>query len=217
MTGCSPPQKRSRRETNKERVIAQALTCFVEQGIEAAKISEIAQRSGVTERSVYRYFASKTDLVLETALLFWSEAMEQVEAQVRRELRKDMCGAERVGRILRGYARLYFTHRKMLVFVHEAEAYLNRCGKALLVENKPPAAFEDRAGPLAAAIYKGMEDGSVRIDIDMASLYYNTYDAMLGLIQKLAIVGKNDPADEENARIRLEQFCTMMEGFYRKR
>lgn len=217
MTGRAPPQKRSRRETNKERVIAQALICFVEQGIEAAKISEIAQRSGVTERSVYRYFASKTDLVLETALLFWSEAMEQVEAQVRRELRKDMCGAERVGRILRGYARLYFTHRQMLVFVHEAEAYLNRCGKALLVENKPPAAFEDRAGPLSAAIYKGMEDGSVRTDIDMASLYYNTYDAMLGLIQKLAIVGRNDPADDENARVRLEQFCTMMEGFYRKR
>lgn len=217
MTGRAPPQKRSRRETNKERVIAQALICFVEQGIEAAKISEIAQRSGVTERSVYRYFASKTDLVLETALLFWSEAMEQVEAQVRRELRKDMCGAERVGRILRGYARLYFTHRQMLVFVHEAEAYLNRCGKALLVENKPPAAFEDCAGPLAAAIYRGMEDGSVRVDIDMASLYYNTYDAMLGLIQKLAIVGRNDPADDENARVRLEQFCTMMEGFYRKR
>lgn len=217
MTGRAPPQKRSRRETNKERVIAQALICFVEQGIEAAKISEIAQRSGVTERSVYRYFASKTDLVLETALLFWSEAMEQVEAQVRRELRKDMCGAERVGRILRGYARLYFTHRQMLIFVHEAEAYLNRCGKALLVENKPPAAFEDRAGPLSAAIYKGMEDGSVRTDIDMASLYYNTYDAMLGLIQKLAIVGRNDPADDENARVRLEQFCTMMEGFYRKR
>ena len=212
-----PLQKRSRRETNKERVIAQALACFVEQGIEAAKISEIAQRSGVTERSVYRYFASKADLVLETALLFWAEAMEQVEAQVRRELRRDMCGAERVGRILRGYAQLYFTHRQMLVFVHEAEAYLNRCGKALLVENKPPAAFEDRAGPLAAAIYKGMEDGSVRTDIDMASLYYNTYDAMLGLIQKLAIVGRNDPADDENARVRLEQFCAMMEGFYRKR
>lgn len=217
MTNRSPSPKRSRRETNKERVIAQALICFVDQGIEAAKISEIAQRAGVTERSVYRYFTSKTDLVLETALLFWSEAMEQVEAQVRQELRKDMCGAERIGRILRGYARLYFTHRQMLIFVHEAEAYLNRCGKALLVENKPPAAFEDRAGPLSAAIYKGMEDGSVRTDIDMASLYYNTYDAMLGLIQKLAIVGRNDPADDENARVRLEQFCTMMEGFYRKR
>lgn len=217
MANRSTAQKRSRRETNKERVTAQALACFVEQGIEAARISEIAQRAGLTERSVYRYFAAKADLVLGTALLFWSQAMEQVDLQARQELRKDMCGAEWIGRILRGYAQLYFTHRQQLVFVHEAEAYLNRCGKALLVANKPPAAFEDRAGPLAAAIYKGMEDGSVRTDIDMASLYYNTYDALLGLIQKLAIVGRNDPADDEKARVRLEQFCTMMEGFYRKR
>ena len=212
MADRSSPQKRSRRETNKERVIAQALQCFVEQGIETAKISEIAQRAGLTERSVYRYFATKADLVLETALLFWSQAMGQVDAQAQR----DMCGAERISKILRGYAQLYFTHRQMLVFVHEAEAYLNRCGKALLVENKPPAAFEACVGPLSAAIHKGLEDGSVRRDIDMASLYYNTYDALLGLIQKLAIGGRNDAGGNERARVRLEQFCAMMESFYRK-
>lgn len=217
MSNQSPPPRRSRRETNKSRVIAQALNCFAEQGIEAAKISEIAQRAGVTERSVYRYFATKADLVLETALLFWSEAMGQVEVQAQRELNRTMCGAERISKILHGYAQLYFTHRQMLVFVHEAEAYLNRCGKALLVENKPPAAFEACVGPLSAAIHKGLEDGSVRTDIDVASLYYNTYDAMLGLIQKLAICGRNNASDDESARVRLEQFCRMMESFYRKR
>lgn len=216
MADRSSPQKRSRRETNKERVIAQALQCFVEQGIETARISEIAQRAGLTERSVYRYFATKADLVLETALLFWSQAMGQVDAQAQRDLTQDMCGAERISKILRGYAQLYFTHRQMLVFVHEAEAYLNRCGKALLVENKPPAAFEACVGPLSAAIHKGLEDGSVRRDIDMASLYYNTYDALLGLIQKLAIGGRNDAGGNERARVRLEQFCAMMESFYRK-
>ena len=217
MADQSAPSKRSRRETNRDRVIAQALNCFVEQGIEAAKISEIAQRAGLTERSVYRYFATKADLVLETALLFWSESMRQVDAQAQRELSRNMCGAERISRILRGYAQLYFTHRQTLVFVHEAEAYLNRCGKALLVENKPPAAFEARVGPLSAAIHQGLEDGSIRTDIDVATLYYNTYDAMLGLIQKLAIGGRTDSGDEENARVRLDQFCQMLESFYRKR
>lgn len=53
--------------------------------------------------------------------------------------------------------------------------------------------------------------------IDLSSLYYNTYDALLGLLQKLAIGGRNNAVDEENARIRLDQFCAMMESFYRKR
>lgn len=211
------PQKRSRRDTNKERVIRQALSCFVEKGIEATKISDIAKLANITDRSIYRYFATKADLVLETALLFWSEAMAQVDAQAHMELDGDICGADCIPRILQGYANLYFTHRQMLIFVHEAEAYLNRSGKALLVENKPPAPFEQSAGPLSSAIHKGIADGSVRTDIDLPSLYYNTYDALLGLIQKLAIGGRNNTADDEYARIRLEQFCTMMEGFYRKR
>ena len=127
-------KKRSRRDTNKERVIRQALSCFVEKGIEATKISDIAKLANITDRSIYRYFATKADLVLETALLFWSEAMAQVDAQAHMELDGDICGADCIPRILQGYANLYFTHRQMLIFVHEAEAYLNRSGKALLVE-----------------------------------------------------------------------------------
>lgn len=210
-------KKHSRRDTNKERVIRQALSCFVEKGIEATKISDIAKLAGITDRSIYRYFSTKADLVLETALLFWSEAMERVEAQAQLELDGDICGAACISKILCGYASLYFTHRQVLIFVHEAEAYLNRCGKAMLVENKPPFAFEECEGPLSAAIHKGVADGSIRTDIDLPSLYYNTYDTLLGLIQKLAIGDRNNAADDENARIRLEQFCVMMEGFYRKR
>lgn len=209
--------KHSRRDINKERVIRYALGCFVEQGIEATKISDIAKLAGITDRSIYRYFSTKADLVLETALLFWSESMERVETQAQMELDGEICGASCILKILRGYASLYFTHRQMLVFVHEAETYLNRCGKALLVANKPPAPFENCAGPLSVAIHKGIVDGSVRTDLDLPSLYYNTYDALLGLIQKLAIAGRNNAADDENARIRLDQFCSMMESFYRKR
>ena len=36
------------------------------------------------------------------------------------------------------------------------------------------------------------------------------------MIQKLAIGGRNDAGGDESARVRLEQFCAMMEGFYRK-
>lgn len=217
MNKSSISPKPSRRDINKERVIRQALRCFVEKGIESTKISDIAKLADITDRSIYRYYATKADLVLDTALLFWSEAMEQVDGQAQLALSGEKCGAECILSILRGYAHLYFTHRQIFVFVHEAEAYLNRCGKALLVENKPPAPFEDCAGPLSAAIHKGIKDGSVRTDIDLSSLYYNTYDALLGLLQKLAIGGRNNAVDEENARIRLDQFCAMMESFYRKR
>ncbi|NLV86365.1 MAG: helix-turn-helix transcriptional regulator, partial [Clostridiales bacterium] len=70
----------ARKITNKNNVIAHALHCFIEYGIDAATIAQIAERAGLTERSVYRYFDSKSDLVLETALLFWDNTVKQANA-----------------------------------------------------------------------------------------------------------------------------------------
>lgn len=209
-----PTPKLSRREANKRKVIDQALFCFVEQGIENSKVSEIAERVGLTERSVFRYFATKADLVLETALLLWDQYMDLAAAQTSRD--EQLCGADQVHYVLRQYAHLYFTHRNELIFIHEAEAYLNRCGKAMLLDKKPPAPYEDCAGPLSAAIHRGVEDGSVRSDVNLANLYYNTYDSLLGLIQKLAIGGWSDETYEKLAKERLEDFCALLADAYRK-
>ncbi|MEG1181959.1 MAG: helix-turn-helix domain-containing protein, partial [Oscillospiraceae bacterium] len=59
------------REQNKEKVAAAALKLFIANGIDVTKISDIAHESGLTPRSVYRYFESKTELVLDAARLFW--------------------------------------------------------------------------------------------------------------------------------------------------
>ena len=51
------------REQNIALVTQTALACFVENGIEKTTIRDIAQHAGLTERSVYRYFAGKDELV----------------------------------------------------------------------------------------------------------------------------------------------------------
>lgn len=214
MKKSQPTPKPSRREANKRKVIDQALLCFVEQGIENSKVSEIAQRAGLTERSVFRYFETKADLVLETALLLWEQYMDLAAVQAGQD--EQPCGADQVHYVLRQYARLYFTHRSEIIFIHEAEAYLNRCGKAMLLDKKPPAPYEAGVGPLSKAIRRGIEDGSVRTDVDIANLYYNTYDSLLGLIQKLAIGGWSDETYEKLASERLDAFCALLADAYRK-
>ena len=47
------------REQNIALVTQSALACFVENGIEKTTIRDIAQHAGLTERSVYRYFAAR--------------------------------------------------------------------------------------------------------------------------------------------------------------
>ena len=59
-----------RKNIHKEKVIYAALEFFSENGIENSKVSDIANKAGVTERTVFRYFKTKNDLVLAAALLF---------------------------------------------------------------------------------------------------------------------------------------------------
>ena len=65
------------REQNIALVTQTALACFVENGIEKTTIRDIAQHAGLTERSVYRYFAGKDELVIAAAFLYWDRAKAQ--------------------------------------------------------------------------------------------------------------------------------------------
>ena len=42
---------------------------------------------------------------------------------------------------------------------------------------------------LAKAIRKGLADGSISPDVDVQEIYYNSYDAILGIMQRLSIGG----------------------------
>lgn len=63
------------REKNIRLVTEVALDCFLANGIEKTKVADIALRSGLTERSVFRYFETKADLVLAASLLYWKRIL----------------------------------------------------------------------------------------------------------------------------------------------
>ena len=65
------------REKNIRLVTEVALDCFLANGIEKTKVADIALRSGLTERSAFRYFETKADLVLAASLLYWKRILER--------------------------------------------------------------------------------------------------------------------------------------------
>lgn len=197
------------REQNKRTVIEAALACFIEQGIEQTKISEIARRAELTERSIYRYFETKADLVLAAALLFWDDNQQKIE-RAHAGSAYDKNGTEQIYEILCAYSDLFFTNRREIIFVQEAEGYLNRNGKSALLDNKPPTPFESSRAPLANAIRAGIADGSVKAGKSVELLYYNTYDALLGLLQKMAITQDGSATSGIDAHQRLNRFCRLL-------
>ena len=70
-----------------------------------------------------------------------------------------------------------------------ARLTLHNAGRLHEIKNQPPESFETSNGPMAKAIRKGLADGSISPDVDVREIYYNSYDAILGIMQRLSIGG----------------------------
>ena len=87
-----------------------------------------------------------------------------------------------------------------------AVAHLN-AAKNDRVINRPPDKFEEYTGPLSQAIVRGLSDGTVNPEANIKQLYYNAYDSILGLMQRLTV---GVPSVRElDARERLYAMCEM--------
>lgn len=66
------------RHAVRDEVLRQAWLLFARQGFEATTIDQVAEASGMSRRTFFRYFASKDDLVIERLI----EAGERIAATV---------------------------------------------------------------------------------------------------------------------------------------
>ncbi|MEG0777720.1 MAG: helix-turn-helix domain-containing protein [Oscillospiraceae bacterium] len=195
------------REQNKNLVIEKALRCFIECGIDRTKIKDIARAAHLTERSVYRYFETKADIVQAAAYLYWDITTKQVSKRVEEAGLDQMSGIDQIRALLTFYSNMYFENPRGIMFTLDAEMLLYNAGKNKEVLNRPPEPYEGSKSPLVLAIHKGIEDGSVSPKINAKELYYNAYDSILSVMQKLAIEATG--ATELDNRARMKHLCDL--------
>ena len=176
-------------EEQREKNIWLVTDCFLENGIEKTKISDIAQLSGLTERSVFRYFETKADLVLAASLLYWNRVLERIDRMSHENSDGSTTGLEDAEKILICYSKLYRLDPQGMRFTLDAELTLHSAGRLHEIRNQPPEPYETSNGPMAKAIRKGLADGSISPEVDVKEIYYNSYDAILGIMQRLSIGG----------------------------
>lgn len=195
------------RERNKELVVEKALECFIEKGIEHTTVMEIAKRANLTERSIFRYFPCKSDIVISASFLYWDKALSHTRTLMEKAIHPGMTGIEEISFVLRSYIDMVFTDPQGIRFTMDAEMALNSAGKNHRVINRPPEKFETSTGPMAAAVRRGLADGTIPSHVDVKTLYYNSYDAILGIMQRMTVGVPS--VGELDGRARLEQVCDM--------
>ena len=182
-------------------IIETGFSLFAQHGIENVSMPEIAQASGVGRATIFRYFQSKLELVVEIGAVKWRECLQENQKRIPEGELARMNAAEYLGFYLDSFLYLYRNHRDILRFNQYFNIYV-QTEHATPEQMKPynEIVYELLRG--CHEIYrKATEDGTVRTDVTEEALISATLHIMLATVTRYAVglvfVPKNGSNPEE--------------------
>ncbi|MBN1657788.1 MAG: TetR/AcrR family transcriptional regulator [Anaerolineae bacterium] len=96
-----PTRREQQKEARRKQILKSALATFSEKGFNAANVSDVAARAGVSQGTIYWYFESKEELLMQALLSIFDEMGEgALDAVMQCETAADKVRA--LGRIMVG-------------------------------------------------------------------------------------------------------------------
>lgn len=156
-----------------------ATELFLQKSIAAVTIRDIAAASGVGEATVYRYYSTRSNLIVAAALKLQAE----VGARFL-DFAEGSNAYEKLSRFYGAYLKLFRVRPELYRFLSEFDAFCISSGEAELSEYQDNF---DRFRETVLDIYRqGVSEGSIRQQEDFELFYYATTHALLSLCKKLA-------------------------------
>lgn len=143
-------------------ILQAARRVFNFKGIESATMSDIAIEAEMGVATLYRYFNTKPELVIETGIDYCRDAIANQPYGI---IDPALSGLERIQRLLHALTRLCNERQDFLIFLQQFDFYFS------CKENHHPRldVFESEIFPLVSpwfdAMEKGICDGSIRGDV----------------------------------------------------
>lgn len=168
------------------RALETGFRLFAEKGIDPVTMPEIADASGVTRPSLYRYFSTKPELVIAIGTWKWQEYIDGSRQRFPAQVWERMSAREYVETYLDVFLDLYRNHRDLLRFNHYFNSYIEK--EHVTPEQMRPyrEMIEDLVrrfhGPFARS-----GDGTLRPGLSEKSVMSSIIHIMLAAVTRYAV------------------------------
>lgn len=176
---------------NVKNVLEEALNCFNNYGIEETKIVTIAKAAGVTSRSVYRYFGTKENLVLQVAIDFLNKGFGTVEKHIAKKNFQEKNGLKQVEDFFNLQIKYFKEEPADALMLKEFEVFLRKHADSEELMTVYVERFNERKNILEMALQKGIDDGTIRNDIDLDLVSRTLAVSFAGVLQRIALYYSN--------------------------
>lgn len=173
------------------RILEAGFELFSEQGIDTIAMTDIAKKAEIGVASLYRYYATKDEIAIRTAIWAWNRQKETLMPEFEKEEFTSQNGHEQLRRIFLSFSNLYETQNKFLRFIYFFDSYAVRTK----IEKERLCDYEDTIksvqNVISKAINKGLKDGSINQKFigQENSLYFTLMHSLFSLSQKLSLSG----------------------------
>ncbi len=210
------PEKDEREMAERrEKMLTVGFRVFSEKTIEIATMKEIAKAAGLGYKTLYRYFGTKTALVVAIGADKWKKYARKVEKMYRARGGDAMNAAEELAFFLDCFIDLYQNHKDVLRFVRNFETYIrheNVPKEDLAVYN---AVVDGFARKFHAVYQKAEQDGTLKLGLPETEFFPTIMYIMLSAAEKFAEGLVYPPEHEKDMTGELELLKNMILRMYR--
>lgn len=183
-----------------DRILQAGFALFAERGIGSVIMTEVAKAGKVGEVTLYRYFPTKTELVVAIATWKWKEYIEWHNGTLSEEETARLTGAEYLKFFLDSFLELYRSHKDILRFNYDFNSFI-RSAEWTREQKQPYLQMVDALGAQFRDLYeRGVRDGTLNTDIPEQTMFSSTFHIMLAAVTRyavgLAVVNDSDPESE---------------------
>ncbi len=189
------PKEKHQEEQNElktsriNRILESAFNLFSEKGIDTITMNDIAATAEIGVASLYRYFETKDEIAIRTAIWAWNKQKENILPRLQGKAYDELNGYEQIKRIFEMFVDLYDTQSTFLRFVYFFDSYINRqkiSYERLFDYEGMIATVQD---VVANAISKGISDGTIkkRYENCQCDVYFTTMHSLFSMAQKLSL------------------------------
>ena len=186
-----------------ERILQSAFSLFSHTGIDAIAMTDIAKNAEIGVASLYRYFETKDEIAIRTAIWAWENRKKMILPILDDSGYYNKNGINQLEEIFDLFFKLYQNEPDFFRYIYFFDAYCvcQKIDGERLIPYQ--AVIESVQKIISEAIFKGIEDGSINSQFKSHEneLYYSLMHTLFSATQKLSLSGKMLKMDEKKDEI----------------
>jgi AcrR family transcriptional regulator len=183
-----------------ERILLAAFSLFSHNGFDAIAMTDIAKEAEIGVASLYRYFETKDEIAIRTAMWAWESQKKLIMPILNDTGYYTKSGIEELEEIFDLFCKLFQNEPDFFRYIYFFDAYIvcQKIDSERLIPYQE--VIQSVQTVIGNAIHKGIEDGSIsrKYKDNEKQLYFSLMHTLFSVSKKLSLTGKMLKMDETN-------------------